>query len=338
VFRPDRPSAALLLLLLISVCAPAAAAQREDTTARPAAAQNGVAGRWEDGGTFASASLGRKVRYGVYLPPGYDEEEDRRYPVLYWLHGMFEDHARFDSRGGSTVVAGLYAAGGLAPMIIACPDGGRTSFYANGVESGAHEDLVTKDFVAFVDARYRTIPARASRAIAGTSMGGAGALKIALKHPEIFSAVATHSAALFPVDLDRLPERFKKTLESHFGAHFRAIWGDPIDKRRWAADNPLALAATVDPGSLAGLAIYLDCGDQDRYQFQRVHRELHSILERRRIPHEWHELPGGHGWGDGYLRTYLARSLVFVARRLAPGSAPAPAPAEPVRPQSRPAR
>ena len=307
MFRALLPGAFLLAALTAQERGPAAGKA-------PASAERG---RFESA-TFASKALGRDVAFGVHLPPGYDADTARKYPVVFWLHGMFEDHARFNLRGGSEVVGELYARQALPPVLIATVDGGRTSFYCNGVQSGAYEDLIVKDFIPYIEAHYRALGTRQGRSIAGTSMGGNGALKIALRHPELFCAVATHSAALFPVDLDELPARFKRTLDSQFGEHFKAIWGDPVDKARWASDNPLALAAKATPESLQGLAIAMDCGDRDRYQFFLPGKQLHEILTRQKIPNEWNVLPGGHGWGD-YLVLYLDRSLKFLTARMAGG-------------------
>ena len=323
--RRDEMNTLMRTLLLAALAAAGATAQNhgasngkngdgaaDHAAAAPAASARG---RFESG-AFQSKALGREVRFGIHLPPGYDKDTERKYPVVFWLHGMFEDHARFDQRGGSEVVGDLYAKSALSPVLIATVDGGRTSFYCNGISSGAYEDLIVQDFIPYIEGKYRTLGTRQGRSIAGTSMGGNGALKIALRHPELFCAVATHSAALFPVNLDELPPRFKRTLESQFGEHFKAIWGDPVDKEKWAHDNPLALAEQATPESLKGLAIAMDCGDHDPYQFFAPGKQLHEILLRRKIANDWAVLPGGHGWGN-YLVLYLERSLKFLTGKMA---------------------
>jgi S-formylglutathione hydrolase FrmB len=306
--------------LLGALAARSSPGQGNGGAAAPATASS-TTGRFE-ADRLTSKALGREVAYGIHLPPGYDSEPMRKYPVVFWLHGMLEDHARFNHRGGSEVVAQLYAKKQLPPVLIAIVDGGRTSFYCNGVSSGAYEDLIVKDFIPFIESKYRALGTRAGRSIAGTSMGGNGALKIAFRHPDMFCAVATHSAALFPVDLEQLPARFKRTLESQFGEHFKAIWGDPVDKVRWAEDNPLALAEKATPESFKGLVIAMDCGDRDRYSFQVPGAQLHEILDRKKVQNQWAVLPGGHGWGD-YLVLYLDRSLRFLTTAMTAGKAAA---------------
>ncbi|MEH6548363.1 MAG: alpha/beta hydrolase-fold protein [Pseudomonadales bacterium] len=133
---------------------------------------------------------------GVYLPPGYDIRAPKRYPVIYWLHG-------FSGKGKSTAKAGwkggpvkainqLISSGSLKPVIIVMPDGTNRfggSMYTNSLATGNWEDFIAYELPEFIDAHYRTIPKSESRGIAGHSMGGYGAIKIAMKHPDIFSAV-----------------------------------------------------------------------------------------------------------------------------------------------------
>jgi hypothetical protein len=140
----------------------------------------------------------------------------------------------------------------------------------------------------------------------------------------MFVAVATHSAALFPVDLDQLDPRFRRILDAQFGQQFKEIWGDPIDPKRWRGDNPMALAADLTPAKLDGLRIYTDCGASDRYQFNVPHASLHKLLDERKIEHVWREVPGGHGWGDGYLTRYLPGSLGFLAKAFSTVAKPQP--------------
>ena len=128
----------------------------------------------------------------------------------------------------------------------------------------------------------------------GASMGGYGALAIALRHPDRFVAVAAHSAAIFPADPDNLSPRFRRVLRS-WGKQLGLdeVFGDPPDKELWQRSNPLHLAATIEPDELSGLRIYFDCGTRDRYGFDSQNRELHRILERRGIRHTFRPVEGG---------------------------------------------
>jgi enterochelin esterase family protein len=271
--------------------------------------------------SFQSTALGRTVNYGVFLPKDYDapEQKERRYPLLLWLHGMFEDHRRFAVRGGAGVLDRMVGSGDLPPMVFVTANGDRASFYVNGKDTEAYEDLIVKDLLAQVAASYRVAESREQRAILGVSMGGFGALKIALKHPALFGTVAAHSAAILPPDPDNLGPRFKRMLESDFGKRMGLdrIYGNPIDKAKWRAENPIALVETIDKEQLRGLQIYFDCGSADRYEFDETNLALHEALDKRGIAHTWKLVDGGgHGWESGYNGKCLPESLSFVARAL----------------------
>src|SRR5262249_30343184 len=152
---------------------------------------------------------GKDVPYSVYLPPSYDSKADARYPLVVFLHGLFEDEKHWTARGkGLEVLREKIADKSIGEMIVAVPNADRGfGFYTNAKDGGAKfEDMVVKDFIPFLDSHYRTLAQARSRVLLGTSMGGYGALKIAFKNPELVCAVATHSPALFPVDLTQMPD------------------------------------------------------------------------------------------------------------------------------------
>jgi S-formylglutathione hydrolase FrmB len=136
---------------------------------------------------------------GVYLPPGYDEQPIKRFPVVYWLHG-FSGWKNTTGKAGwdqdaVITISKLIRSGAVEPMIIVMPDGSNRfggSFYTNSFTTGNWEDFIAYELPEYIDAHYRTIPKPESRGIAGHSMGGYGALKIAMKHPDIFSVVYGH--------------------------------------------------------------------------------------------------------------------------------------------------
>jgi S-formylglutathione hydrolase FrmB len=138
----------------------------------------------------------------LYLPPSYAKATSRRYPVVYLLHGYQGTYKQWmgDGKGWNIrdVMDQLIRDGKIREMILVMPDahnkyGG--SFYTNSVTTGNWEDYLTKDLIAFVDSRYRTLASASSRGIAGHSMGGYGALKLAMKHPNRFGAVYGISSA-----------------------------------------------------------------------------------------------------------------------------------------------
>jgi S-formylglutathione hydrolase len=141
----------------------------------------------------------------IYLPRSYRRASGRRYPVIYLLHGVFDSHdtwlgyvdikARLDR---------LIASERIREVIVVMPDGGNTyggGFYRNSPVTGNWRDFVTDDLVSFVDARYRTLARPGGRAVAGWSMGGYGAIHIAMERPGLFSvAYAISPCCLAPVD------------------------------------------------------------------------------------------------------------------------------------------
>jgi len=258
--------------------------------------------------SFHSASLGREVAYVVDLPDSYADGE-RRYPVVYALHGLFESPAFWERRGLATILHQLRERGAVPEFLVVAVDGDN-SFFVNGRE-GAYEDLVTKDLIAHVEASYRVVPGRQARALWGVSMGGYGALRIAFAHPGLFAAVATHSAML----LEKPP-----TVADGAGrwqmAAFGRVFGDPIDPALWSASDPLALAARVDARSAP--AIYFDCGSEDRFGLATGNRDLDARLTARGVAHRFALHPGDHGYE--YVRSVLDKSLGFIAGVLRDGA------------------
>ncbi|HMC00748.1 MAG TPA: alpha/beta hydrolase-fold protein, partial [Flavobacteriaceae bacterium] len=142
----------------------------------------------------------------IYLPPSYDEDTNKRYPVLYLLHGFSGEKTganNWEWAFNATDVDKLITFGIVRPMIIVMPDacnqfGG--SMYTNSITTGYWEDFITNDLIDFVDSNYRSIPNRESRGIAGHSMGGYGAIKIAMKHPDIFRSVYGTSSCCMDIN------------------------------------------------------------------------------------------------------------------------------------------
>jgi S-formylglutathione hydrolase FrmB len=256
--------------------------------------------------TFASPSLGKDVPYAVQLPPSYAIAASRRYPVLYALHGLFESPGFWERRGLAGVLDALWQKGELPEMVVVAVDGDN-SFFVDG-PAGRWEQMASRDFVAHVESTYRVTPGRAGRAALGVSMGGYAALRMGLAHPDLFRAVAAHSAML----LEKIP-----TAEEGAGrwqmAAFYKVFGSPLDAALWGANDPLALALKADPKTAP--ALYFDCGSEDRYGLFAGNRELHKRLEARGVAHEFGLYPGDHGYE--YVHTVLDKSLRFLGRQFA---------------------
>lgn len=160
----------------------------------------------------------------VYLPPSYASSPERRYPVIYLLHGIGGTNADWTGSPGSgsapwTTIQDVMdrgiAAGWIAEMIVVAPDQltrGGGSFYTNSELTGGWEDFTVVDLVDFIDSTYRTLAQASSRGIAGHSMGGYGAIKLGMKHPDVFQVVFGMGAALlgFATDITEENEAYAR--------------------------------------------------------------------------------------------------------------------------------
>lgn len=226
---------------------------------------------------FHSTSLGRDMRYRVLLPRGY--ENGGRFPVLYLLHGLYGDYLNWDTR------TNLENYARNLPVLIVMPDAD-DSWYTNSasIPRDKFEDYIAKDLISEIDDKYRTIRERRARAIAGLSMGGYGAVKLALKHPELFAFAGSLSGALNAAqNLDALRPEFRAKLQEAFGNA-----GSP----QRAANDIFLLLNTSKEGGFPYL--YLACGTDDF--FLDTNRAFTLQLSSRKIAYEYHESPGAHTW------------------------------------------
>ena len=248
---------------------------------------------------FRSKMLARPVRYCALLPPSFDREPARKYPVLYWLHGLGGNDQTFVDAGGWTMLEQLRDAGRIGEFVVITPDGD-TTFYINSRDGRRpYESFFVQEFMPAMEKHYRIRAGRDERAISGVSMGGYGALHIAFAHPQLFVSVSAHSAAL----IDRVSPAILT------GGTFRFLnlaFGEPVDVQYWEKNNPLRMA---ERGQFPGLKIYFDCGLQDDYGFDAGTRALDRILNERKIAHEFHLYPGHHDWT--YVAQHLPASLEF---------------------------
>lgn len=252
-----------------------------------------------------SRILGRAVRYCALLPPSYDLEKTRRYPALYYLHGLSENEQSLVNFGGWNLVEDLEERGSIGEFLIITPDGGR-SFYVNSRDGRErYEDFFIREFLPAMDRAFRTRPTRAYRGISGTSMGGYGALRLAFRYPELFVSASAHSAAL----IAHPSQKFFSATQPLLAA-LSPAFGSPPDLAYWRQQSPFTLARKL-PGS-STLKIYFDCGTEDDYGFDAGARALDELLNSRRIAHEFHLYPGGHSWL--YVAEHLAASLEFHSR------------------------
>ncbi|MGB2655684.1 MAG: alpha/beta hydrolase family protein [Candidatus Acidiferrum sp.] len=253
--------------------------------------------------SLPSKILERAVPYCVLLPPSYDSDRSRRYPVLYLLHGLGDDDQMLIHSGGLNLIEDLWEQHQLGEFLIVTPSAD-ASFYINSLD-GRHryEDFFMREFMPGVEKRYRAQPGRKSRGIAGISMGGYGALHIAFQHPQLFEAVGALSAALIE-ELPRVSPQNARQLGvlRVLGSAF----GSPFNDAFWIRNDPVTIARTAN---LAGLKIFFDCGSEDDYGFDAGAQALDKLLTSRHIPHEFHLYPGGHDWS--FFAEHLPALLEF---------------------------
>jgi enterochelin esterase-like enzyme len=249
----------------------------------------------------ASAIDGAESDYLIYLPPGYDEpgNAQRRYPVVYWLHG-------YDSepQDGLPLVEGIDAAirrGDVPAMIVVLPNGLKDGWWVDSADgSQPVERVIIKDLIPHVDATYRTVSDRRGRAVEGFSMGAWGALHLAFKYPELFGAVTAVSAPFHRHD------RFWQ-LGRIFGGDAAAYYAeDPVTRAR------------RNPAAISGLHIRLICGEKD----QLGHLAYDQMFDRRLtewgVVHETVIIAGvDHNAGDLYQGMGV-RAFSFYKRAFEP--------------------
>lgn len=267
-------------------------------------ASHAVTGRVECN-SVPSKILSRAVAYCVVLPPAFDADKGRHFPILYFLHGLGDNEQFLVHSGLWNVVEEMRDKHELKDFLIATPDGGM-GFYINAKDGkNRYEDFLIQEFLPFIEKRYRGLPGRANRAIDGVSMGGYGALHLAFRHPLLFTSVSAHSAAL----IDKLPAYASAAAPSPRMRIFGGVFGSPLDLDFWQRNSPITLSRT---GNFAGLKIYFDCGDRDDYGFEAGAAALDKSLTARHVAHEFHLYPGRHDYT--YFAEHIPASLVFASK------------------------
>ncbi|WP_231958845.1 alpha/beta hydrolase [Altererythrobacter sp. B11] len=297
----------------------------------PAAAQDKARIEWK---VLHSPAMegnleGNSADRGAYVvtPPGYDEHPDKRYPVVYFLHGywatpqMYQEGMKFDAAVQAAAEAGN-------ELIMVIPDGSsrlKGGFYSSSPTVGDYERFVARDLVQWVDASYRTLPERASRGLAGHSMGGYGTIRLAMKYPDTFSSIYMMSACcLDPMQMT--PEIARRIegmgeddiAKAQFGdlapVSTLATWSpDPSDdgilhvytglkedgtidtlvNQRLAANAPIVLVPQYLPALKALDAFAMDIGDKDfLIEGNRLFRQE---LDRFGVNYEFELYEGDHG-------------------------------------------
>ena len=256
-----------------------------------------------------SQILKQAVHYCVYLPAGYDAPPAKRYPVLYFLHGLGDNEQTLFNSGGWTLLDDLRRQHKIGDFLIVAPEG-RRSFYINSADGSVrYSDFFLQEFIPQIESKYRIRPGRAGRAISGISMGGYGALRFAFAHPDVFSAVSAQSAALFTESPKEINDAAHAGTQ--LGQVLAAPFGNPIDASHWNANSPFHLAKE-NAAALHDLAIYFNCGQTDNYGFEKGAAALHDQLKKQSIKHDYHPYAGDHSLS--YFLAHFAEVMEFHSR------------------------
>jgi len=287
----------------------------------------------------------------VFLPPGYGQDMKRRYPVVYALHGFFIGAEEWTHEiHVPQTIEGAFARGSR-PVIVVLPDsktvyGG--SMYSSSATTGDFERFIAHDLVAYIDAHYRTIPDRRSRGLVGHSMGGYGAARIGMQHPEIFGSLYIMSPCCLSLSkmkpMDAATEKAVRGLKSpadsaalpwyvHPQLAMAAAWSpDPTNPpvyfdlpyrngvaqadvlAKWSANEPLTFVDQYIDSLREYRAIAIDVGDQDDLRFDTG--KLHAILDRYGIPNTFNIYHGTHTSAVAYrfqdhVLPFFSRTLCF---------------------------
>lgn len=270
----------------------------------------------------------------IYLPPSY-ESSNKYYPIIYLLHG-FGGNERFYVDNATEeimifLIDALILSKTLKEMIIVMPDGHNKyggSFYLNSELIGNYEDYTVKEVMSYIDKNYRTIRDRDACVIAGASMGGYGSITLAMKHPDVFSAVAALSPPLgFNIMIDSIiPEFIRENPNGMSGPMANKQYNDyiyalsaalspnlnnppffvdlPFEyptgkviepvKKKWLVGDPLSMLLADNSSMKAMKGIYIDVGDNDLLGFKLAADEFHKQLLNMGIKHEYNVFEGKH--------------------------------------------
>jgi S-formylglutathione hydrolase FrmB len=319
---------ALLLGVLVVGCRPAQAQQRGTVAAD----------------YFRSAALGVRKDYLVYLPPSYQADPTRRYPVVYYLHGALGSEDDWVQKGGLDVVMDSLIAAGMPEMIVVMPDGddGYYTTWAPAydwrlcrhrgdlrepaerycVRNPRYDEYIARDLVRQIDATYRTRGDARHRGVAGLSMGGFGAMALAAEYPDIWAAAASHSGPVcrlaLAADTAARTVLYAGSPDTLRAANptlwplYTAVFGP--DTAAWWARDPVGRIRRMKAQDRARIpALYADIGTEDSRLVDN--RAFRIELAKLGVPLEYHEYPGEHTWA--YWRAHVAQSLVWLAQHFA---------------------
>lgn len=236
-----------------------------------------------------SVAMQKKIKAVVVRPDQYEKLKEM--PVVYLLHGYSDGYDGWIKKAG-----GFQKAADQYNMMIVCPDGGFSSWYWDSPvdEKFKYETYVSKELVGWVDSNYKTMKDKKGRGITGLSMGGHGALYLAIKHQDVFGAAGSMSGG---VDIRPFPNNWD--MAKRLGSYAE-------QPQRWEDHSVINLLHLLTPNALS---LIIDCGTEDF--FYKVNEELHKKLLYNNIPHDYITRPGGHSWP--YWNNAVHYQMLFMS-------------------------
>lgn len=235
-----------------------------------------------------SQAMNKDVPVTVILPNSYHSMEEL--PVVYLLHGHGDNNTAWDVKGNTGVLADQYN------VILVMPDGGKNSWYWDSPVDPTYnyETFVSIELISYIDSHYKTKADRSARAITGLSMGGHGAMYLAIRHQELFGAAGSTSGG---VDIRPFPKNWGMSLR------LGTIEEKPENWENYTVTNMVHM---LKPNALK---IIIDCGSEDF--FFKVNCEFHDKLMAAKIPHDFYVRPGVHNWD--YWRNSIKYQMLFFS-------------------------
>jgi S-formylglutathione hydrolase FrmB len=237
-----------------------------------------------------SPKMKKEVKSVVIVPENYSTK--KHYPVVYLLHGYSDNYAKWVK-----TVPSIKTLATDHQFILVCPDGGYSSWYFDSPIDSTYqyETFITRDLLTYVDSHYSTIPERSQRAITGLSMGGHGALYIALRNKELFANAGSMSGG---VDLRSSPKLFDIA---------KRIGNIETNSSEWDNRSIINMVSSL---KINELNLIIDCGVSDFYY--QINAGLHRRLLALKIDHDYSERPGEHNWE--YWTNSIQYQMLFFDR------------------------
>jgi S-formylglutathione hydrolase FrmB len=260
--------------------------------------------RWE---SVETTTMPSPVHVLVVVPPSYDRDPSRRYPVLYFLHDGYGDGRTLARRGVAEDALARMRSGALPEFLIVAPDGSGSWFADSYDGKRRFAEFLVGDLPRWTESHYRTLPREASRGITGISMGGYGAIHLALTHPDLYGSVSALSGAIIPFgweDLKRYSWVARYTL--------MRVFGRDAEKNSLDANDAWQILGRLQ-FDRPPFATRLEAGTEDVYGLDGVAAQYGNLLNEHGVPTTILLEPGRHDWS--YWRPAMQEILDWHAAR-----------------------